>query len=130
MPMPKTSLRAVKCATCKKEVLRTVQSISRSGSGLFFCDRACKNRGQTKEAALIGHAKKQKSLDKKKKLRKCLGWCGNSFKTTASRRFCESCTTRKEFAATGIDEFDQMSPFSEVASTTPEHATPFDAQSL
>ena len=130
MPMPKAPMRAVKCAACKKDVWRTIQSIGRSGSGLFFCNRACKHKGQTRELALIGHSKKQRTLEKKRKLRKCLGWCGKSFKTTVSHRFCEACTKRKEFAATAVDEFDQDTPWGESAGVDFGSEIVLDAQSL
>lgn len=34
------------------------------------------------------------------KLRPCLGWCGGKLiKTDKNHRFCNTCSTRKEFAA-------------------------------
>jgi len=97
------------CACCGKELLISYDRHERCVSGKFFCGVACRSKGMTKAMGLVGHARKTKARGLgATKLRPCLGWCGKMIKTTKYVRFCDSCTSRKNFASAGIDEFDYM----------------------
>jgi len=98
----------VKCATCGVPVFRTAFQVETNER--FFCGRRCKHKAQTKELGISGWARRSKSRVESGgvdvKPRPCLGWCGQTILTNRNVRFCESCAARKEFASTGVDEFE------------------------